>query len=94
MTNKYYSILLDSYKESEALQQLLRAVNDALDAENKRFERDAQYAGCEQFTITVGGVQTAFVLGGPQTQALCEFIQSIAAENFYAVDFDNDTVTE
>ena len=94
MTNKHYSITLDSYNEAAALQQLLEALNDALDANNERFERNADSAYYEQFTVTVGGVQTAFVLGGPQTQALCEFIQHIADENFYAVDFDNSTVTD
>ena len=92
--NKNYSTHLNSYSEAAALQQLLQAANAALDAENQRIEADSDDAYREQFTITIAGVQTAFILGGPQYQALTEFIQSIAAENFYAVDFDNATVKD
>ena len=82
------------YNEAEALQQLLAAVNNALDAQNKRFEQQPDDYIDEEFTITVNGIQTAFILGGPQSQALFEFIQHIADENFYAVDFNNAIVEE
>lgn len=93
-TNKNYTTHLNCYSEAAALQQLLQAANAALEAENQRFNADSDDVCCDEFTITIAGVQTAFILGGPQYQALTEFIQSIAAENFYAVDFDKATVTE
>ena len=94
MTNNNYNVSTLSYKESEALQQLLTAANDALVRDNERFEQRAADAGSESFTITVNGVQTAFILGGPQFDAICNFIQTIADENGYAVDYNNGTVTE
>ena len=92
MTNKQYNTNLNSYNESEALQQLLRTTFDALNAETERIEADASDAWQEQFTITVGGVQTAFILGGPQVEALVAFIQHIAGENLYSVDIDKRIV--
>lgn len=93
MTNKHYNAGLNSYNEAEALQQLLRAANDTLDAEVERLDTNADDALIDQFTITIGGVQTAFFLGGPQIEALYRFIKHIADENFYDVDIDNGTVT-
>lgn len=94
MTNKNYDIN-GKYNEAEALQQLLRAVNSALDIQNQRFDsaKDCEFCD-EQFTITVAGIQTAFVLGGPQVQALIEFVESIASENCYEVSLKEATVTE
>lgn len=92
MTNKNYSVHLNGYNEAAALQRLLDAANSALDEQEKRLTA-GDYT-LEQFTITVGGVQTAFLLGGPQYTALCEFIQHIADENFYEVDFKEATVSE
>lgn len=92
MTNKNYDIN-NQYNEAEALQQLLRAVHHGLDVANERFESDESSGSMfEQFHITVAGVQTAFVLGGPQVDALLAFIEHIAHENFYSVDFDKLTV--
>lgn len=92
--NKNYSTHLSSYSEAAALQQLMQAAADAIDAENQRFEADSNNIVFEEFTITVAGVQTAFILGGVQYQALVEFVKSIADENFYAVDFDKQTVED
>lgn len=97
MQNKNYDIHLQSYDEASALQQLLRATITATTLQAERFENaddDTYGLDDEQFTITIAGVQTAFMLGGPQTQALFEFIESISAENFYAVDFDTQTVKD
>lgn len=90
--NRNYSTKLDSYNESEALQQLLEAADSAIEKQNKAFEEDKEYL--DEFTITVNGVQTAFYLGGPQLDGLCAFVGHIADENFYEVDFQNNTVKE
>lgn len=92
--NKNYTTHLNCYSEAAALQQLLQAATAMLEAENQRIESDSDDAYQEQFTITVAGIQTAFIAGAPQYEALMQFIQHIAAENFYAVDFDKATVTE
>ena len=86
------STYLPNYSESAALQDLLRCVNTALDEQNYRFELDSQNAVDEQFTITVGGRSIAFYLGGPQSEALFRFVEHIANENLYEVDFDKLTV--
>lgn len=87
MTNKYYNVQASDYNEARALQQLLIAADTAIGKDNERFERNAEDAGIESFTITINGVQTAFVLGGPQFEALCAFIESISADNGYEVDY-------
>lgn len=94
MTNNYYNVQASSYEESGALQQLLRAACSAADKDLERFDRNADDAGIESFTITVDGVQTEFILGGPQLDALIAFIDYIAGENGYAVDLKELTVTE
>lgn len=103
MSNNQFNTQLTSYNEAEALQQLLRAVKQSSEEMNRQYEAadEAEDFGksealvCDfQFTITVGGTQTAFMLGGPQQEALYKFIQHIAAENFYSVDISNSTVTE
>lgn len=90
--NNQYSTHLDSYKESKALQQLLEAASAALENQNRAFDSDNDYI--DEFTITINGVQTAFMLGGPQFDALLDFVSHISNENFYAVDFDKNTVEE
>ena len=90
MSNKNYSTHLSTYNESEALQQLLVALHDALSDE--RFEQHEQDVMNDQFTITVNGVQTAFYLGGPQAEGLYAFVKHIAYENFYEVDLNKCTV--
>ena len=94
MTNKYYNVQANDYNESKALQQLLVAACSAVDKDADRFDRDADDAGIESFTITVNGVQTEFILGGPQLDALIAFIEHISAENGYAVDLKQLTVEE
>lgn len=86
------STYLPNYSESAALQDLLKCVNTALDERNYRFEIDPQNAVDDQFIITVGGRSIAFYLGGPQTEALFRFVEHIAGENLYSVDFDKLTV--
>ena len=86
------STYLPNYSESAALTDLLKCVNTALDERNYRFELDSQNFVDEQFTITVGGRSIAFYLGGPQAEALYRFVEHIAAENLYSVDFENNTV--
>jgi len=88
------STYLPNYSESAALTDLLRCVNSALEEQNYRFEIDSQNYADSQFTITVQGRSIAFLLGGPQTTALCKFVEHIASENFYAVDYENNLVEE
>ena len=92
MTNKNYSTSLPTYKESEALDQLLKAAHNAIEKQNDSFDTDNEYN--DEFTITINGKQTAFYLGGPQLDALIAFAQHIASENFYEVDINSMSVTE
>lgn len=92
MTNKNYRTTLPSYNEPEALNQLLKAAEAAIEKQNSSFDTDDEFY--DEFTITINGVQTAFYLGGPQFDALLAFVDHIAGENFYAVDFNKMTVTE
>jgi hypothetical protein len=92
MTNNQYNVALKSYNEASALDQLYKAANAAVDHQLDRFENN-DFA-LDQFTITIGGIQTAFIFGSPQYDALVSFIEHIAAENGYAVDYDNCAVTE
>lgn len=92
-TNKQYDASMETYRESAALQQLLEAIDSAAQADSNRSDEANEFI-CSQFTITVGGVQTAFWLGGPQIDALCDFVRHIAAENFYTVDLINNIVSE
>jgi len=82
-----------NYRESAALQTLLEALSAALEDSNNHFDETGDWLD-PTITITVGGISTAFYLGGPQAQAICKFVESIAEENGYDVDFKNDTVTE
>lgn len=92
MTNTQHNAALNNYKESAALEQLLKAADAALQLTDERLNDDDYEL--DQFTITVGGIQTAFVMGAPQYEALLAFIQHIADENLYAVDFNKLTVSE
>ena len=92
--NKYYNTDLTDYKEAKALDQLLKLATDAMQTQA---EEDAQSNFTNpigQFTITIGGVQTAFMLGGPQYDGVLAFITHIAYENGYMVDLDRLTVEE
>ena len=97
MQNKFYSTELSSYNEAKALQQLLNATLDAAEFQNDANDRELADKECNdwtdlEFTITVNGIQTAFMLGGPQQEALYAFINHIANENAYEVDIPGRTV--
>lgn len=97
--NTQYDTTLNSYDEPKALQQLLTSANNELTRINDEYtaalnvDKNSELPFSE-FTITVGGVQTAFYLGGPQFDALLAFIQHIADENGYSVDVNSCTVEE
>lgn len=80
------------YDEQEALQQLKNAAEIALNRSNEEYEQndDSDYH-YEQLTIIVNGKSFAFILGGPQFQALINFVNHIADENLYVI---NDEVTD
>jgi hypothetical protein len=80
------SIYHPQYNEQEALQQLKNAAEIALNRSNEEYEQsdDSDYH-YEQLTITVDGKSFALVLGGPQFQALINFIDHIAYENMYVI---------
>lgn len=89
--NEQYSTELKTYCEPAALQQLLQSVHTAMTNQNDAYDAGEEYL--DEFTITVAGVQTAFIMGGPQAEALYRFIEHIAAENLYIVDYDTMTLT-
>ncbi len=81
------------YDEVSALQQLLQAIDITLKEMNDQFDATDDYSHLDrQIIINIGGISTAILFGGPQTQALCDFISAIADENSYTVDFKNSTV--
>lgn len=80
-----------NYKEADALQQLLLAADAACEDCVERMTQHKDFTG--QFTININGQSIAFYLGGPQIDALYAFIDHVAAENFYEVDFTARTVT-
>lgn len=86
-----YSTHLNGYSESAALQFLLRAAHNALEADLDRNEKNNDFT-IDQFTISVGGVTCAFLLGGPQVEALYRFAEHICAENLYSIDLNSLTV--
>lgn len=90
--NKHYRTGLSTYNEAEALQQLMQTINTALSDE--RFKQSEDDVMSDEILITIGGTQTAFYLGGPQVDGLMAFIDHIANENGYEVDFKNSTVVE
>lgn len=90
--NTQYTTALSTYDEATALQQLLEATDTAIDNWQKEFENDKSFF--EEFTITIGGVQTAFILGGPQMEALYQFVKHIGRENCYYVDISTNTVED
>lgn len=82
-----------NYSEAAALQVLIRQLRLALVEMNDHFD-DPDYLIAPDINIVVGGVSTAFSLGGPQAQAIYTFVNSIAEENGYCVDLKEHTVTE
>lgn len=93
MSKAASSIHHPEYHEAAALQELLEAAVDVLVEAGDKLDQDERYLDAE-FTIIIGGQSKAFVLGGPQYQALVNFVKSIAEENSYTVDTCNNTVTE
>ena len=84
-TNKFCNVTFPEYSEEEAIIALAENLNIAVIAENERFEEadnmlDQNY---DQITITVNGIAHGFYLGGPQQQALVNFIEHICSENGY-----------
>jgi hypothetical protein len=78
--------------EVEMLDSLLKAINKEIDEQSWMLEnQDDCY---NTFTIVVGSTASQFLVGGPQVNALYNFIQHIADENGYNVDVNNSTVTE
>ena len=82
-----------NYSEAKALTALLRNITQAAADANDHFDETGDWIDPDIY-ITVAGQQTAFYLGGPQMQAICKFVENIAEENGYDVDFASDTVTE
>lgn len=83
------------YKEPAALQELIRAIDKTLIEADKRYTETANYDYLDiEFTINIGGQSIAFVLGGPQCQALNDFVTCIADENSYVINRQGNTVTE
>lgn len=92
MNNKQYTTHLSTYNEAEALEQLLKAAASAVEKVSKAFDENRNSDADVDFTITIDGVQTAFICGGPQIEALYSFIKHVASENWYEVDFHERTV--
>lgn len=80
----------EDYSECLALQDLLRATSSELSKVVAALESGKD--DYSSFTINIGGKSIAFNLGGPQAEALFQFIRHIEAENGYDVDFDKQTV--
>lgn len=81
------------YNEAAALQETLQAANDALKEVYVDSAKNDRYLSA-QITIVVGGQSNAFILGGPQYQALCDFATCLAEENGYEIDFNTGCVQE
>lgn len=90
MNNTNYNVNNPQYNEAAALQQLLVTAHNMLEDADKALEAGDDH-WC-QFTITINGVQTAFLAGAPQFEALIAFVNHIAGENLYEVDTENKTV--
>jgi len=89
----FYRVNDDHYKESIALQNMLRAADSAAEQQCERLH--AGDYSFEKFTITIGQMSTAFILGGPQLCALYKFAQHIADENGYEIkEIDGVTTVE
>jgi len=89
----YSNTLHRHYNEAFALETLLKAISDALEYDMAETDANNSKPG-EQITINVAGKAIAFYIGGVQIDALYNFIQSIADENGYEVDYKNSTVLE
>lgn len=95
MTNSTDRINHPDYHEREALQRLLQAANDSLAEMIDQYEATDNYDYMDgSFTICINGQSIAFLHGGVQHQALMTFIESIAQENGYGIDYERNLVTE
>lgn len=84
MDAQYNSVYLPGYSEARALQELMFALDVAIDEDLERMEED-NFIG-DHFTICLGGKAIDFWLGGPQADALYAFIYHICDENLYEVN--------
>ena len=76
------NINLPDYDEEAALAALYKNADEALDHTNYLYDEHG-LAALDQLTIIVNGIEHAFILGGPQTAAICKFIEQISDENLY-----------
>lgn len=91
----YDNVYRRGYSEAHALQMLLRMASYAADesTELTNFD-DGETVSYEHFTINIAGHSIDFLAGGPQLEALCKFVDSIAAENGYLVNFNKCRVID
>ena len=82
------------YNEARQLQKLLRDMYCMQHLAHKRYLRTNDPDDLSPpIEILIAGKRSKFFLGGPQSQALEAFIDSIAAENGYTVDRFQQTVS-
>ena len=81
-----------SYKEIEALRELLNAVDEMLDIEAEHDEAGTDSR--EQVPITLSGKTFAFYASTITADALCAFVLRIAEEQGYEVDINANTVLD
>lgn len=93
LTATFYRVPHEYYKESTMLQSMLRAADVAAEKQLKRLE--AGDFNFDKFNITVDDYSAAFLLGGPQLDALYKFAHHIAYENGYEIkEIDGLTTVE
>lgn len=80
------------YREHLALQALIRAADFAFDDVSDMLETVPHYS--DTITITVGGTAVQFYLGPSQYEALHTFVDHLARDHLYTVNYDNLTVKE
>lgn len=83
------------YSEAYALQMLLRMADYACDETTALMEDNTgEDVIIEHFTINIAGHSIDFRAGAVQCNALCKFVDSIAAENGYEVNFKKNRVID
>lgn len=90
LVGAFYRVPAEYYKESAALQKMLRAADAAIVKQCDRINT-GDYT-LDTFTITIGGTSAEFILGGPQLDALYAFAHYIADENGYSICQRGDEV--
>lgn len=68
------------YNEEYALNTLIKNIDIAVARQNAAFDNHT-FKEYDQIIIEVNGVKHAFLLGGPQINALYSFINQVADEN-------------